>query len=313
MTELHTKHRPTKWSEFIGHKAVVQSLKASLESGTSRTFLFTGEPGLGKTTLARLVARALGIDPDHDASNYVEYDGATNTGVDDMRAIMERARLQPLGGKAERVLVIDEAHMLSKSAWNSSLKAVEEPPPGVYWIFCTSEGSKVPASIRSRCQEFVLNEVPSSDLEKLLERVIEEEGFEVSDYAFDTVLEHANGCPRAALVALGQVASLKDDADIDRVLQGAAAAENADVIELCRALVQGAELRKLATIVGKLQGTVTAEGVRNVVCGYMAKCAGGRDTVRALQVIHSFATPYPAGIGSGLYPVYASLYQLDNQ
>jgi len=309
VTELHTKYRPKTFDELIGHDAVAAAVQKALDKGTARSFLFTGEPGLGKTTFARVIADHLGLDPTSDSSNYIEYDGATNTGVDDMRAILDKTRLLPLSGKRTRVIVIDEAHMLSKQAWNSALKVVEEPPPDVYWVFCTSELRRVPASIRSRCQEFILSELSDDDIAEIVCQVIDDEQMTVKSEVTELVIQHAEGRPRKALVALGQVEGLNFE-DARRVLSGTTEEGHAEVIDLCRRLAKGSDYPALAKTVLKLQGEVTADAVRAQVLAYFTKAAGGQKWRQAAAILTAFGTPYPQGIGNQLWPVLVSLAEL---
>lgn len=312
MNTMHTKYRPTAWDEVFGHGPVCSAIQSALAEKKSRAFLLTGPPGLGKTTFARLIARDLGIDPEASSGNYIEYDGATNTGVDDMRAIVAKAQLRPFGENKNRVIVIDECHALSKSAWNSSLKAVEEPPDGVCWVFCTSEPKKVPASIRSRCQDYQLSKLPDRELEALIEGVLEKEGQSLSDAVFDMVCDYAEGIPRRALVALGSVLGRSED-EAKKLLAASDLDNQPEVIDFCRALMARKGFADLAKMAVRLGEVTTAEGVRNVVCAYFTKVIGsGKDALNCGAIIRAFGYPYPDS-ANGMYPVIVSLVNLEDQ
>ena len=145
---LHIKWRPQKLNDVISHAFVVSSLKALLkEKECPHSFLFTGPSGVGKTTLARIVASYL-------EAAVLEIDAATNTGIDAMRAVQDMARYKAIDNE-KRVVIIDECHALSKQTWQSLLKIVEEPPAHLYWAFCTTEPDKVPATIKTRCVQYL--------------------------------------------------------------------------------------------------------------------------------------------------------------
>lgn len=198
MTSLHTKYRPMTLDEVVGQDHVKPGIAAVLAEGKQQAFLFEGPSGTGKTTLARLCASQLGC------SNVVEVDAASNTGVENMREVAERANYASLdgGGKA---FIVDECHRLSKQAWESLLKAIEEPPAGVYWFFCTTEPDKILPTIRTRCVTFSLKDVAYRPLLRLVADVAKKEEISLPEDVLDVAADLANGSPRQALVNLTTV------------------------------------------------------------------------------------------------------------
>ena len=161
--ELATKYRPQTFEEVIGQPQAVASIKTVLKRQSSRSFILTGPSGTGKTTLGRIIATTVGAVK----SAIVEVDAASNTGVDAMREILEMTQYRGFGG-AGRVFIIDECHMLSANAWNSMLKGIEEPPPGIYWVLCTTEPTKIPKTIKTRCVQYDLQPVGVDDIYTLI-------------------------------------------------------------------------------------------------------------------------------------------------
>src|ERR1700679_2452146 len=151
---LITRYRPQVFDEVIGQDAVVRSLKATVKKKDAQIFLFSGPAGTGKTTLARLVAKAFGVEDKQVESG--EIDGATNNGIESMRNIQDIIQYRPFGNSGMRSITIDECHRLSPNAWDSLLKVLEDPPKHVVWFFCTTNPIKVPATIKTRCAKFEL-------------------------------------------------------------------------------------------------------------------------------------------------------------
>lgn len=313
---LHVKYRPTKLSEVIGHGAVVKSLEALLSKPTRpHTFLFTGTAGIGKTTLARILATEFQCDAD----NIMEVDAAVATGVDDMRSLIESIGYQGFGEHPNKMYIIDECHMLSKQAWGSLLKATEEPPQHVFFVFCTTEEGKVPDTMVTRCQTFNLKPLRNDDLMDLLEDVVTNElNSKPDEILYDImklVAKACNGSPRQALTMLANVIACQDINEAAALLE--APMENKEIIDLCRALVAGGGLdwKGVQNIIKSLSDQ-NPESVRIVIVNYLNSCLlnakSDRDVPYLLDLLASFSKPLVpsdkwAGIllaiGNAVFPV----------
>ncbi len=300
-TELHLKYRPTSLTEILGQDHIVTSLESVLKKGTARSFLFTGPSGCGKTTLARIIATEVGCTP----ANIIEIDAATRTGVDNVRDLIELTQYVPIGGKSNRMIIMDECHMLSKGAWNALLKVVEEPPKGVYWCLITTEEGKVPKTIRTRCTKYDVQEVDEEILMALICDTADEEKLDTPDEILELCGTAAQGSPRAALVALATVADCTDIKQA-RLLLRDVGESSKEVIELSRALMKGCTYQQAAKLVGAM-GKIHAEGARHQICGYFTKVALSGNT-RALAVLSAFGEPYPPT--TMVYPLLLSLGEL---
>lgn len=289
MASLHVRYRPRKFLDVVGQAAVVKSLGKIIERDSSQCFLFSGPSGTGKTTLARICAVKLGCQP-HDI---LEIDAASNTGVDDMRKVMDGLKYRPLGESDVKVLIVDECHMLSRNAWNSILKSTEEPPAHVYWFFCTTEASKIPPTIKTRATSYQLKPVPDKELGVLLDRVCEKEKIDVPGDVGDLIIREAGGSPRQLLVNLDicrEAQTKKEAADLLKT-----ALESDATIELARFMMAGGSWMKAMSIVGKLSEE-NPEGVRIVLVNYFGKALRDAKTDKAaaatLRILDAFAEPY---------------------
>jgi DNA polymerase III gamma/tau subunit len=302
--DITLKYRPKTWDGVLGQDATVKSLKAVLKNQTKRSFLFTGPSGIGKTTLARILAESVGCAP----KNLLEIDAATHTGIDAMRAVTESMEYKALGDSPVKVVIVDEAHSLSKQAWQSLLKSVEEPPSHVYWIFCTTEPGKIPITIRTRCVSFQLQLVKVDVLVDLLESVVKSEGWKTPEDVLLVVAKQALGSPRQALSYLGAVYACRDAKAALPALQRAQ--EGGEAIDLARALVKGGlTWAKVVTLVEPLRDQ-SAEGIRLMVLAYLTTVALGTKTDsqagRVLELMDAFGSePYNAS--EGLAPLLLSL------
>lgn len=223
-----TRRRPQQFETLAGQEFVVSTLKNAIESGRiAHAYLFCGPRGVGKTTSARLLAKALNCkngptaEPCGQCENcrgiakgnnidVIEIDGASNTGVNDVRVIKEEVLFPPTSSRY-KIYIIDEVHMLSQSAFNALLKTIEEPPEYVVFIFATTEAQKVPATIRSRCQQFNFQLIPLETIKRLLAEAAKEMGIEAEDEALFWIAKEATGSMRDAYTLFDQVVAFSNE------------------------------------------------------------------------------------------------------
>ena len=222
------KWRPQNFSEVIGQGHIVQTLKnALLNNRIGHAYLFSGTRGVGKTTMARIFAKALNCvkgptpEPCNECEmcrditggycpDVVEIDGASNTGVDDVRELRENVKYASSKGKY-KVYIVDEVHMLSKAAFNAFLKTLEEPPAHIIFIFATTEPNKIPETVISRCQYFEFKRISINDVVEQLMLITKKEGINVSRDILTLIAKSAEGSMRDALVAMDQILSFSGD------------------------------------------------------------------------------------------------------
>ena len=223
MAVLYRKYRPKNFSEMVGQDSVVDALKRSISSGNSpHALLFVGPKGSGKTTAARIFAKALNCpnvtngDPcgkceicveiaSGASVDVMEIDGASNRKIDDVREIRDKISLSP-SRLTKKVYIIDEVHMLTKEAFNALLKTLEEPPVHAVFVLCTTEPEKLPATIISRCQRFDFNLGVEAEIKEFLEKILLMEKVTFEEEAIGMIAQYAGGSFRDALSMAGQVA-----------------------------------------------------------------------------------------------------------
>jgi DNA polymerase-3 subunit gamma/tau len=209
-TALYRKYRPQKFKEVLGQDHIVKVLESSIKNGNiAHAYIFAGSRGTGKTSIARIFAKEIGTTQ-NDIS---EIDAASNTGVDDIRALNESVSTLPFDSKY-KVYILDEAHMLSKSAWNALLKTIEEPPKHVIFILATTEENKIPETIISRCQNFSFKKPTQKVLKDVVVAIAKKEGFYLEASSADLVALLGDGSFRDAQSILQKVMSASKDKKI---------------------------------------------------------------------------------------------------
>lgn len=224
---LYNKHRPAKFKEVVGHGAVISILTTQLRTRKlGHAYIFGGPSGVGKTTMARILASALVCGKLRagnpcgkctDCANVqraqhwdvIEMDAASQRGIDDVRELVSKAYLSPFGKR--KVYIVDEAHGLTPQAWDALLKSVEEPPDHLVWIFCTTKPELLPDTVSSRCQRYPLRPLSTKDLAEALRRVVASERVEIGNAGLTFIAETSEGNLRQALTTLEQVMNANGD------------------------------------------------------------------------------------------------------
>jgi len=281
---LYRKWRPRLWDEVVAQEAVVQTLRNAVRTGRiSHAYLLSGPRGTGKTTTARLLAKALNCLEEDPAKrpcdqcehcqaineghflDLIEIDAASNTSVDDVRSLREKINFSPSQGQY-KVYIIDEVHMLSTAAFNALLKTLEEPPPHAIFILATTEVHKIPATVLSRVQRHEFRRIPVADIVKFLRAKAEDEGLEVDEDALTLIARQATGAMRDAISLLDQLSSTGRRVTLAEAQEVLGTATSALVLDLVEAILARDPGRGLEVIQSGLDaGTDARQFARQVV------------------------------------------------
>jgi DNA polymerase-3 subunit gamma/tau len=296
---LARKLRPQNFDELSGQEFVVTTLKNSIEMGrVAHAYLFTGPRGVGKTSAARILAKAVnclepnGTNPCNVCENcqeittgtsmdVVEIDGASNRGIDEIRELREAVRFLPLKCKY-KVYIIDEVHMLTEHAFNALLKTLEEPPEYVIFILATTDPQRIPATIISRCQKYDFNKIPFNVMYEALSTALENEGITYDSDALSLVVRNSDGCMRDSLSLLDQIIAFtggKLDEQSTSFLLGYS---EKTIIDKLFSVIINEEVQKIPEIVAELTGkginfTFASETLIEHTRNLLMMLAGGKD------------------------------------
>jgi DNA polymerase-3 subunit gamma/tau len=267
---IYRRYRPQTFSAIVGQEHVTRTLRNAIASGqVSHAYLLSGSRGIGKTTIARLIAKAVNCTTAKDGEpcdtcencvsirdgrflDLIEIDAASNRGIDEMRDLREKVRFAPSQGN-HKVYVIDEAHQLTSEAFNALLKTLEEPPPHVIFVLATTEAGKIPGTIVSRTQRFDLRRIPFKGVVQQLAAICEQEKLETEPAALEAIARHAQGSLRDAESILDMVASFSDGkvtlADLDELLGVSEWEETSQLFDALAANDGAAGVRLVGTLV----------------------------------------------------------------
>mgnify|MGYP000844170103 FL=1 len=303
---LALKYRPKTLDEVVGNRQVVEVLRKQLSDESSQplshSILLHGSTGCGKTTLARIIARELGVQDD----DLKEIDSADFRGIDTIREIRKQCQYKPLNSPY-RVWILDEVHQLTKDAQSALLKTLEDTPKHVYFILCTTDPQKLLPTIRGRCSQFQVQPLTDKEMKRLLLRVVKAEGESLDKGVYEQIIQDSMGHPRNALQILAQVLAVDPDKRLGVAKR--AAETQSQTIELCRALVNRASWKNICEILKGLKDE-DAEQIRRAVLGYCQSILlSGKQDNQAAVIMEAFMEPfYNSGFPALVLACYSVLF-----
>jgi DNA polymerase-3 subunit gamma/tau len=291
---LYQKHRPDSFSKVIGNDITINALEKMVENkGTCpHTFMFAGETGCGKTTLANILAAEVGaIGIDLEIINF-----SNLRGIDTVRDIIQKSSYSPIEGTG-RVWIIEESQKMTSDAQNAFLPLLENPPRHVYFILCTTEPFRLIEPIRNRCMTFTVEKLNEIQMMKLLKSILHKEHETIDQNVLEQIIESAEGKPRQAIQTLEKVMSLPEE----KRLKAAKSTGNDKVqaIELCKALLKNAGWKELTLILKGIEDE-DPEGIRRLVLKYFQTVLLKEDNERVAAIIETFSDNFYSSGFTGL-------------
>ncbi len=282
---LYRKYRPQNFDEMYGNEDLLDSLKEMLQKeDRPHSYLFHGNTGCGKTTLARIIARELGAK----GNDFREVDSADFRGIDTVREMRKQSQYKALEGSC-RVWLLDEVHKLSNDAMNALLKALEDTPKHVYYILCTTDPQKLLATIKGRCSQFQVTPLSDKMMFKLLRGVVKGEEEKLTKQIYEQIIQDSQGQSRDALQILEQVLCTSSDRRLEVAKRTAELQSQS--IELCRALINPTGWKKIAGILKGLKDQ-DPERIRRGVLGYCQTILLRGENHQAGKVMEEMISPF---------------------
>lgn len=280
-----TDHRPKKLKYIIGNKNIVNILQKMAKKEIaypgkiSKTILFHGQSGCGKTTMARLFAKEIGIDK----QNIIEVDISDNRGIDAVREIKKSARYKPIIGGEKKAYILDEFQGATPEAMSAMLKILEEPPAHVFFFLCTTAPEKLMGTILNRCKKLKVSPLNEKEMNRLISDIAEKEKIEIPFSVVDTITQYSEGCPRQALDILDSVRGLSLQ-EITDLISNSSIAAPPEIINLCRALIKGEKWNIVRKLLIEIKDT-DCENVRRQILGYLTAAIRNSDKPSKQMVI----------------------------
>lgn len=291
---LYLKYRPPNLAEIRGNSEVIDILEEMLSDKKTcpHAFLLHGPRGIGKTTIGRIIGNRLKCK----GQDFREVDSADFRGIDTIREIRKQSQFAPLEGDC-RVWLIDECHKLTNDAQNALLKILEDTPPHVYFVLCTTEPVKLIPTIRDRCSQFQLKPINERQMFGLLRSVVKAEQETMPKVVYEQIIQDGLGLPRNALQILDQVLRVMPEKRLETARRSAE--EQSKSIELCRALISGDSWKRVSNILEGLKEQ-DPEGIRRHVLGYAQAVLLKSDNIRAGLILEEFVDNFWNSGFSGL-------------